>query len=250
MSCGDRLARRCALGDIDEASLLRVAGLGALCPVVPDSRPDGVLSKHYGEWSASMLVVHSKQRVLTGAVELDGRQAQLLGNLGVLDFFGLLQRQPLDTLGHIRARGDGTPASERLELDVGDDAVFIDLDLQLHDVAAPGDANRGQPINDDDTKNDDELLTQVRRPGLCRHSGRSLGGSRPGGRGEVSYLITAQNIRKSRLVETYVSGLLVVRDDFLVICASQNGPGGAHGRAGGGGCERLCDCRAEHGCWW
>lgn len=54
----------------------------------------------------------------TGAVEFDRGQAQLLGNLCVFDLLGILQRQPLNPLGHIRAGRNGTPATKRLELDV------------------------------------------------------------------------------------------------------------------------------------
>ena len=73
-------------------------------------------------------------------MELDGRQAQLLCDLRVFDLLGLLEREALDALGHVRAGGDSTPAAKGLELDVGDDAVLVDANLQLHDIAAPDDA--------------------------------------------------------------------------------------------------------------
>ena len=73
-------------------------------------------------------------------MELDWRETELLRNFCVLDFFCVLEGEALDSLGHVRARRNGTPAAERLELDVGDDAVLVDADLQLHDIAAPDDA--------------------------------------------------------------------------------------------------------------
>ena len=72
----------------------------------------------------------------TGAVELDRREAQLLGNLSVLDLASLLEGEALDALSHIRAGGNGAATAECLELDIRDDAVFVDANLQLHNVAA------------------------------------------------------------------------------------------------------------------
>jgi hypothetical protein len=83
--------------------------------------------------------VETTVRERTGAVELDGREAELLGNIRVLDFLGVLERETLDALGHIRAGGDSAPAAERLELHVGYYSALVDTDLELHHVAAPGD---------------------------------------------------------------------------------------------------------------
>ena len=54
----------------------------------------------------------------TGTVELDRREAQLLGNLSVLDLASLLKRETLDALSHIRAGGNGAATAECLELDI------------------------------------------------------------------------------------------------------------------------------------
>lgn len=68
---------------------------------------------------------------------LDGWQAKLLGNLGVLDAAGLLEGHAADELGEVAAAGNGGATAEGLELDVGDGVVVgVDLDLQLHHVAA------------------------------------------------------------------------------------------------------------------
>lgn len=42
-----------------------------------------------------------------GAMQLDGRQAQFLCDLGVLDLASLVERHPLDVLGDEGGRGDG-----------------------------------------------------------------------------------------------------------------------------------------------
>src|ERR1700681_438292 len=70
-------------------------------------------------------------------VDLDRRQAQLVDDVGVLDGEGLVDGLALEPLGRqARARYRRT-APERLELRVIDDTgVGIDLDLQLHHIAA------------------------------------------------------------------------------------------------------------------
>jgi hypothetical protein len=68
---------------------------------------------------------------------LDGWQAKLLRNLGVLDTAGLLKGHATDKLSKVAAAGNGRAASKSLELDVRDGVVIgVDLDLQLHHVAA------------------------------------------------------------------------------------------------------------------
>lgn len=65
------------------------------------------------------------------------RKTQFLRNLRVLDPSGLLQRHPSDQLGQIARAGDSATASEGLELDIRDRVIiWVDPDLQLHDVAA------------------------------------------------------------------------------------------------------------------
>ena len=63
---------------------------------------------------------------------------KLLGDLSVLDQTRIVQTQSPDSLSHIRATGDRTSTSKRLELDVRDDSLVIDLDLKLHDVSTSG----------------------------------------------------------------------------------------------------------------
>ena len=71
-----------------------------------------------------------------GAVQLDRGQRQLLGDVGVLELEGLVDRLSLDPLGGQGAAGDGRAATERLEFGVDDLAVLVHLDLELHHVAA------------------------------------------------------------------------------------------------------------------
>ena len=51
-------------------------------------------------------------------MEFDRWKRELLRNLRVFDFAGVVQRKTLYTLGHIRAGGDGTSTAGRFELDV------------------------------------------------------------------------------------------------------------------------------------
>ena len=81
------------------------------------SHLDGVLGKH-------------------AAVKLDGRQAQVLGDVSVLDLHDVVQGSPLDPLGGQAAARDGGAAAESLEARVDDVTVVVHLDLQLHHVAA------------------------------------------------------------------------------------------------------------------
>ena len=70
---------------------------------------------------------------------LDRGQAQLLGNIGVLDLAGLLQGHTADQLGEIGGRSDGAATAEGLEDNVIDlTAVLVDTDLELHDIATGG----------------------------------------------------------------------------------------------------------------
>src|SRR6266850_2564621 len=71
------------------------------------------------------------------AVDLHRRQLQLVHDVGVLDLGGLVDRLALQPLGGQARRRDGAAAAERLELGVFDHpGVEVDLDLQLHHVAA------------------------------------------------------------------------------------------------------------------
>lgn len=78
---------------------IRLLRLGVLGVVVADRRFDSVFGQH-------------------GAVQFHGRQAQLLGNLGVLDARGLFECHASDEFGQVGGRGDGAAAAEGLELDV------------------------------------------------------------------------------------------------------------------------------------
>jgi hypothetical protein len=69
-------------------------------------------------------------------MEFDGGESELLSNLRVFYFTGLVEREAHDTLGHVRTRGDGASAAKRLELDVRDDTIVVYTYLQLHNVAA------------------------------------------------------------------------------------------------------------------
>jgi hypothetical protein len=99
----------------------------------------------------------------TRAVELDGREAELLRNVSVLDLLRVLEREALDALGHVRAARDCGAAAERLELDVGDDAVLVDADLQLHHVAASVRSSAGAGASGQGRRR-----TRGRRRGRCR----------------------------------------------------------------------------------
>lgn len=80
---------------------------------------------------------------LRSILTLDWRQTKLLGDLGVLDAAGLLEGHATDKLGQVAAAGDGGSAAEGLELDVGDGVVIgVDLDLQLHHIAASRGADK------------------------------------------------------------------------------------------------------------
>ena len=68
---------------------------------------------------------------------LHRRQAKLLGNLSVLNTAGLLERHATDELGQVAAASNGGATAKGLELDVRDGVVVgVNLDLQLHDIAA------------------------------------------------------------------------------------------------------------------
>src|SRR5262245_37290324 len=89
-----------------------------LFPVVGQRRLDRVLGEHR-------------------AVDLHRRQLQLVDDVGVLDLASLVDGLALEPFGGQARRRDGAAAPEGLELRVLDDAgVDVDLDLQLHHVAA------------------------------------------------------------------------------------------------------------------
>lgn len=80
---------------------------------------------------------------MAGLHTLDRRQAELLGNIGVLNLAGFLEGHAADQLGQVAGRGDGTTAAESLEDDVVDLAgVLVHADLKLHDIATGGGADK------------------------------------------------------------------------------------------------------------
>ena len=69
-------------------------------------------------------------------MDLDRRKYQFLRNLRVLDGHRLVQALALDPFSHQRRRRNRRPAAVGLELGIFNDALFIDFDLQFHDVTA------------------------------------------------------------------------------------------------------------------
>lgn len=66
---------------------------------------------------------------------LDGWEAELLGNLGVLHFARLIEAHATNKLSEIAAGSDGRSAAEGLELDVRDlVGLRVNTDLQLHHI--------------------------------------------------------------------------------------------------------------------
>lgn len=114
-----RLRSRLCLWHLQlSATEVRGLGMRVLGVVVGNGGLDGILGKHR-------------------AVQFHGWQAELLGNLSVLNFRGLVQGHAADELRQITGAGNGGAASERLELDIADGVrVWVHLDLQLHHIAA------------------------------------------------------------------------------------------------------------------
>jgi len=123
MGSSDGFAGGSALTDVDKAAGLLGAGGLELLLVITDGGLDGILGKHR-------------------AVQLDWRQAQLLGYLRVPDGSRLLQAHSLHSLRHVRRAGNGRTTAKSLELDIRDDALVVDPDLELHDVTAGGSADQ------------------------------------------------------------------------------------------------------------
>jgi hypothetical protein len=99
------------------------AGVGVLGVVVGNGGLDGILSEHR-------------------AVKLDGRKAQLLRHIGVLNLASLIKGHTANQLSQITGRGDSTTTAESLEDDIIDTAgVLVHTDLQLHDIATGGRAD-------------------------------------------------------------------------------------------------------------
>jgi hypothetical protein len=93
-----------------------------------------------GRFVASLVVLHRRlDGVLgqDGAVDLHRRQRQFLGDLVFLIVSASSSALALDPFGDERARGDGRAAAVGLEARVLDQpGGRVDLDLQLHHVAA------------------------------------------------------------------------------------------------------------------
>lgn len=70
---------------------------------------------------------------------LDRWEAQLLGDLGVLDPTSLLQSHATNQLGQVAGTRNGAATAEGLELDIGDTVIArVDANLELHDIATGG----------------------------------------------------------------------------------------------------------------
>lgn len=122
MRSGSGLTSRHILRHINVA-LLQVTSLVAPLLVVANRALDRILGKHR-------------------AVQLHRRKRQLLSNFRVLDRTGLIQSQALDTLGHVARAGDGRATAEGLEAHVLNNALLVDLDRQLHNIATSRSADK------------------------------------------------------------------------------------------------------------
>mmetsp|Transcript_10604 Transcript_10604/g.65403 ORF Transcript_10604/g.65403 Transcript_10604/m.65403 type:complete len:219 (-) Transcript_10604:8-664(-) len=69
-------------------------------------------------------------------VKLDGGQAQMLGNVTVLDGQNFFEGLSLDPFRGHAAGSNGRPTSERFESRIQDVSVLVHFDLQLHHVSA------------------------------------------------------------------------------------------------------------------
>ena len=126
-------------------------------------------------------------------MEFDWWETELLRYFCVLDFFCVLEGETLDSLGHVRARRNGTPAAERLKLDVRDDTILVDTNLKLHDIAAPDDGTQGseQRQRDHGQRRDVRRSTDQARTNIDVVLGErtDLKNRRDG---RISYLITGR----------------------------------------------------------
>ena len=76
------------------------------------------------------------------AVKLDGWELQVLGDVLVLNLDGILDVHTLQELSRVRAASNSGTASKRLEHGFLDLAIIVDFDLELHDIATSGSANK------------------------------------------------------------------------------------------------------------
>lgn len=114
MSSSLRLASSDGLRDVNVSSS-GVACSVSLGAIVSNGGLDGIFSQH-------------------GTMQLDGWQAQFLCNFGIFDLSGLFERHSLDPLRHVTATSNGRSTAKRLESNVFDDSLFVDLDGELHDI--------------------------------------------------------------------------------------------------------------------
>lgn len=73
---------------------------------------------------------------LTGTMQFDGGQTQLLRNFCILDLSCFFEGETLDSFRHIAGRSDGRAAAESFEFDVGNNTLCVYTNLKLHYVAA------------------------------------------------------------------------------------------------------------------
>lgn len=111
-------------------------------------------------------------------MQLNGRQRQLLCDVCVLQLASLIDGLALHPLGGQRAGRNGRTTAECFELGVDDFAVFVNLDLQLHDVATSWCS--------DQTGSDRHVLL-VQRANIPR------------------IFVVLQHLRKQTKIETYIA---------------------------------------------
>ena len=87
--------------------------------VVLHSRLDGIFRQH-------------------AAMQLDRRQFQVRGNVGILDLQGVLDRTTLDPFRRDGRTGNGRSASKGFEFRFRNNTIVIYLDLEFHHIAAGG----------------------------------------------------------------------------------------------------------------
>ena len=123
-------------------SLLRSLLRGMAVAGEPPTYLDGILSEH-------------------AAVELHRWQAEVLGDVGVLDFDDLVQSSSLHPLRGQAAAGDCGAAPERLEARVDDVPVVVDL--RERSAGGGGEEGRASALGSGETARRGENARKERR---------------------------------------------------------------------------------------
>ena len=163
-------------------------------------------------------------------MKFDRGKREFLCNLRIFDFSSLIKRKTLHTLGHIRTRGNCAATAKCFEFNIRDDALVVNTNLQLHNVSTAVRTATFSQLNLQEQEERGYIRRCTYKPGSNVHVVFwERADLRP------DYQINSKKDMKTEtMVTTYIPGLLIMRNNLLMICPGDYRASGETRNAGEG----------------